>query len=217
MYVTYVWHKILLLLTSYFLILSHDLSRFNFLDSGSSSDSVSLTQVSELSNKSAVWVITAIIAAFLRVHKLGPCEKAEATVRRFSMPLFHSQSLSSIRAGSWPRNLPSTPHHPTHLNCCGGKMREGERERKKDLTCGSDTGYRKQRKFFRPTSFQSTIRAWIVVEFKHTPAHIRKTTQWKHGHHEIERFYTLNKEEKNSSRQDNVEMPLNAFFKCNLA
>lgn len=81
--------------------------------------------------KNAVWAITAVITAFLRAYELGPCEKAEATVRRFSMPLLHSPSLSSLRGGVVTPKFSfanPSPHPPQLLWGQNEAGRERERE-----------------------------------------------------------------------------------------
>lgn len=117
-------------------------------------------------NKGTVWVITAIITTFLQAYKLSPCEKAQSMVRRFSMLPLHWQGLSSpvFEGGWWPQCLPPFTF-PSQLAHVKGERGRGERGRVQ-LTCGSDTGYGEQREFFRPTSFQSTVCAWTVMEFK---------------------------------------------------
>lgn len=126
------------------------------------------TQVSGPGNKGTVWVITAIITTFPQAYKLSPCEKAQSMVRRFSMLPLHWQGLSSPRLQGGFVTLVFAPlfTFPPQLAHAKGERWRWRGKREERLTCGSDTGYGEQRDFFRPTSFQSTVCAWTVLEFK---------------------------------------------------
>lgn len=110
-----------------------------------------------------------------------PCEKGSSMVRRFSIPPLHRQRLSSPLWSVTPSNFLLCSHHRHPF--LGGKKEGAEEGGLCDYLGVKHRMWVTKGEFFEPTSFQSTICAWTVKEFK-------QRRQTKHRYREVHAGFT---------------------------